>query len=494
MTELVTSIPRGPVAAPAATVAVDEIQQAPQRRPWTRQYREALLAVDAAAITVSIAVGFRIRFAGQLPGPGFSGFAVFLGLGWLVALQNSGAYDIRHLAVGPTEAKAVLRGSAIAVSVVAVLCYATQISIARGFVIGVIPLGVCLLLTLRGCVRFYVMRRRNRGEWSHRILAVGSSESVGELLLVTSRARSAGLTVVGACVEDAPIGSELAPGVPVLAGVTSAASAAAEVAADVVAVTGGGLGTRSVRELGWALEGTGRGLVLAPSLTEIAGPRVSVSPVDGLPLMWVEQPQLGRVPRAVKRAMDVVIGSLLLSLAIPILLIAMCAIRMESRGSALFRQRRLGANGSEFTMLKLRSMHAGAEQCRSEILDLNEQDGGGVLFKIYRDPRLTRVGGWIRQFSIDELPQLVHVVSGKMSLVGPRPLAACDSDYTGPARRRLMVRPGLTGLWQVSGRSDLTWDDAVRLDLFYVENWSIGLDLVVLARTILAVVRRKGAY
>jgi lipopolysaccharide/colanic/teichoic acid biosynthesis glycosyltransferase len=157
-----------------------------------------------------------------------------------------------------------------------------------------------------------------------------------------------------------------------------------------------------------------------------------------------------------------------------------------------YRQLRLGTQGSEFMLLKLRTMHVGADQQR--VMELSEQDGGGVLFKMRRDPRVTRVGRLIRQFSIDELPQLVHVISGRMSLVGPRPLAAIDSTYTGSARRRLLVRPGLTGLWQVSGRSDLTWDDAVRLDLYYVENWSLGLDLSILARTILTVLRRKGAY
>jgi len=154
----------------------------------------------------------------------------------------------------------------------------------------------------------------------------------------------------------------------------------------------------------------------------------------------------------------------------------------------------LGIHGSEFMILKFRSMYPDAEQRRDDYLHVNEQDGGGVLFKIRRDPRITPVGRLIRRLSIDELPQLLQVISGTMSLVGPRPLAAIDSVYTGPARRRLLVRPGLTGLWQVSGRSELSWEDAVRLDLYYVENWSLGLDLTILARTVLAVFGGKGAY
>jgi exopolysaccharide biosynthesis polyprenyl glycosylphosphotransferase len=314
------------------------------------------------------------------------------------------------------------------------------------------------------------------------------------LLTVTQRAAGAGLQVVGVCAEDVEVGSELAPGVPVLGGVRQAAQTAASIGADVVAVTGAGLGPTSVRELGWELEGTGRGLVMAPALTEIAGPRVRVSPVEGLPLVWLEQPRLGRVPRILKRGLDLVLGTVMLLGAAPVLLATAIAIKVTSRGPVLFRQSRLGLNGQEFTILKFRSMYADAAQRRHDLLQLNEQDGGGVLFKIRQDPRITPVGRILRKFSIDELPQLLHVLSGTMSLVGPRPLATEDSVYTGSARRRLLVRPGLTGLWQVSGRSNLSWDDAVRLDLYYVENWSIGLDLSIIVRTFLAVLARKGAY
>jgi exopolysaccharide biosynthesis polyprenyl glycosylphosphotransferase len=266
------------------------------------------------------------------------------------------------------------------------------------------------------------------------------------------------------------------------------------VAADVIAVTGNELGTAGVRELGWELERTRIGLVVAPALTQIAGPRVHVSPVEGLPLVWLERPQLGRLPRLTKRSVDLLVGVALLALATPVLIMTAAAIKLTSRGPVLYRQRRLGAGGTEFVILKLRSMYVGSEQGRDDMLELNEQDGGGVLFKIRRDPRVTRVGRLIRRLSIDEMPQLLHVMRGTMSLVGPRPLAAIDSAYTGDARRRLLVRPGLTGLWQVSGRSELSWDDAIRLDLYYVENWSVGLDLTILARTVLAVLAGKGAY
>ena len=350
-----------------------------------------------------------------------------------------------------------------------------------------------MLLIGRALARAWVARQRRTGRWQHRILAVGSARSVRELVVVTERASHAGLSVVGACIDDGT-GDSIGARIPVLGSTVDAARWADELDVDVVAVTGSGLGPQEVRELGWQLEGTGRGLVMAPSLTEIAGTRMHISPVDGLPLVWLEQPRLHRIPTLLKRAADLVLGSLLLVLLSPVLLVTSIAIKTTSRGPVFFRQSRLGFNSSEFRIVKFRSMYADAEARREALLAHNEQDGGGVLFKIRDDPRITRVGGVLRRYSIDELPQLFNVLGGSMSLVGPRPLATVDSIYSGSALRRLLVRPGMTGLWQVSGRSHLSWDDAVRLDLYYVENWSFALDLTILARTVLAVLGRKGAF
>lgn len=464
---------------------------------WIRQYRIVLVTLDLCAIILAIIGSYELRFGDTEPAHRpytYLLMGLLIAVVWVVALQYVGSYDVRHLATGPEEAKRVFRASAATVSLIAIACYATKTPVARGFVVGAIPIGTALLLIERSLVRRGVTRQRRRGSWVNRILAVGTVDSVRNLLEVTDRAPDAGLKVIGVCVEDAEPGTEVAPGVPVLSGVLSAAEQAARVDADIVAVTGSGLGPRAVRELGWQLEGTGRGMVMAPALTEIAGTRVHVSPVEGLPLVWVEQPQLGGLPRLVKRTTDILGAALILLLSSPVLLVTACLIKATSRGPVFFRQRRLGLNGNEFTILKFRSMYADAEQRREELIQYNEQDGGGVLFKIRADPRITTVGKWIRKFSIDELPQLVHVLSGKMSLVGPRPLASVDSTYTGHARRRLMVRPGITGLWQVSGRSELSWDDAVRLDLYYVENWTIGLDVSILFRTVAVVLGRKGAY
>jgi exopolysaccharide biosynthesis polyprenyl glycosylphosphotransferase len=485
---------RVPASIEASSHSASGLVEAGAPRSWMLRYRLVLLAVDVVAMVAAVLVGYDLRFGVEPAHQHYSLYALGILGGWLVALQNAGGYDIRHLASATAESKIVLQASGVTVSVLAICCYATKTQVARGFVVGVIPVGIVLLIGGRAIVRRYVAARRRKGQWVHRILAVGTTESVQHLLQVTERATGAGLHVVGACVEDSPQGALLGTDVSVVGGVLDAAATAQLVDADVVAVTASGLGPTKVRELGWELEGTGRGLVIAPALTEIAGPRVRVSPVEGLPLMWLEQPQLGRVPRFIKRSLDLVGGLVLLLFALPVLLVAAVAIKLSSRGPVIFRQRRLGVHGSEFMVLKLRTMYVDAEERRENFLELNEQDGGGVLFKIRSDPRITSVGRILRQFSIDELPQLFHVITGRMSLVGPRPLAAADSTYTGAARRRLLVRPGLTGLWQVSGRSDLSWDDAVRLDLYYVENWSLGGDLGILARTIFAVLRRHGAY
>ena len=469
---------------------------APVLQPlWAVRYRIALITLDICCIIIATVFGYELRFGVSHDNNASTRYlatGAIIAVVWIVSLQACGGYEIRHLATGPEEAKRVLRASAVTVSLLAIVCYATKTGIARGFVVGVIPTGFVLLLIGRALVRALVRSRRETGGWSHHILAVGTADSVRHLIEVTERAKGSGLRVIGVCVEDAPVHSEIWPDVPVLGGVREAAVRAAEVGAEVVAVTSEGLGPAGVRELGWELEGTGRGLVMAPALTEIAGPRVHVSPVEGLPLFWLEQPQLGRLPRLVKRTVDLVGAILLILLAFPVLLVTAIAIKLSSRGGVFFRQPRLGVNGTEFRILKFRSMYQDSEKRRD--MTQSDQDGGGVLYKMRRDPRVTPVGRLIRSLSIDELPQLVHVVTGTMSLVGPRPLATGDSGYTGAARRRLLVRPGITGLWQVSGRSELSWEDAIRLDLYYVENWSLGLDMTILFRTVFAVLARRGAY
>jgi exopolysaccharide biosynthesis polyprenyl glycosylphosphotransferase len=306
-----------------------------------------------------------------------------------------------------------------------------------------------------------------------------------------------GLVVVGACVPRGGRGEiTLKDGrtVPVLGSLTDVNTALIDVQADTVAVAASpGITADVLRGLSYELEGTGVDLLVAPALTNVTGTRVSIRPMAGLPLLHLEEPELSGVRKLVKTAFDVLVAFVLLVLLLPVLVAIGVAVRLTSPGPALFRQERVGRAGAPFTVLKFRSMYDDAERRLAELTHLNEHDG--VLFKLRNDPRVTPLGKYLRKFSLDELPQLVNVLLCQMSLVGPRPpLPSEVARYEGHAHRRLLVKPGITGLWQVSGRSDLSWEETIRLDLQYVENWSLGLDISVLAKTTIAVFRSRGAY
>jgi len=248
-----------------------------------------------------------------------------------------------------------------------------------------------------------------------------------------------------------------------------------------------------LRRLSWRLESTGAELLVAPALVDVTGPRTSVRLASGLPLLHVEPPEFSGLRRLTKSMLDRSAAALGLLVLSPLLLMVALLIWLEDHKSPIFRQRRVGRHGKEFVLLKFRTMHVDAEARLAQLVSLNENDG--VLFKMRSDPRVTRVGRHLRRFSLDELPQLINVLRGEMSLVGPRPpLQAEVSAYEPDLRRRLVVPPGLTGLWQVSGRSDLSWEESTYLDLHYVENWSPTLDLMILFKTGRAVVKATGAY
>ena len=267
-----------------------------------------------------------------------------------------------------------------------------------------------------------------------------------------------------------------------------------EYGADTVLVARGGYGTaQELRRIAWDLEGSSIDLVVVPSLTDVAGPRIHMRPVAGLPLLHVEQPQAGEAGGLSKRLFDLVLAGGALVLLSPLLLVVAALVRLHDGGPVFFRQARVGREGKAFGMLKFRSMVVDAEQRLDELRHHNDFDD--VLFKMKKDPRVTPLGRFLRRWSIDELPQLVNVIRGEMNLVGPRPPLSSEVDrYADDVHRRLLVRPGLTGLWQVSGRSGLSWDESVRLDLYYVDNWSMTSDLVIIAKTVRAVLGKSGAY
>jgi exopolysaccharide biosynthesis polyprenyl glycosylphosphotransferase len=304
-----------------------------------------------------------------------------------------------------------------------------------------------------------------------------------------------GMRIVGACVPNGSHSEELAAvGVPVLGGFEDVDKLVPRAGADAVAVLAcPEMDGTALRRLSWDLARSGIDLFVAPALMDVTGPRIAIRPVCGLPLLHVDEPALSGGRRIAKGCVDRVVSAVGLLILLPFLVAIGLAVRLTSPGPALFRQTRLGLHGREFTVLKFRTMTQDAESLRASVAHLNVH-ATGHLFKVENDPRVTPLGRWLRRTSLDELPQLVNVLLGQMSLVGPRPLPTTNTPYDGEARRRLFVKPGLTGLWQISGRAELEWEEAVRLDLRYVENWSLALDALITWKTLFRVAKRSGAY
>ncbi len=429
--------------------------------------------------------------------PSTVGYWVVSGIllvGWLGLLHLQGAYDGRLSGHGIQEYRAVFSASMQLFSVLAIISFVFRLDFARGYVMIAFPLGTGLLLAGRWVARRWLVKQRTQGNLSDRVLLVGDRADLSSLIGALRRTPSAGYNVVGACIDDAP-GARIS-GVDVVGGSSDAVVQALDLDIDVVAVSSSsGLGSEGLRRLGWALEGTDIDLVVAPGIMDVAGPRVKTRPVQGLPLLHVEAPTFVGPRLVFKRVLDRV-GAALGMLAIaPVLGLLAALIYFEDRGPVFFSQERIGRDGRPFKLIKFRSMAIDAEARLATLMEGNE--GSGPLFKLKDDPRVTRIGAVIRKYSLDELPQLINVLRGEMSLVGPRPpLPREVAEYEDDTHRRLLVKPGMTGLWQISGRSDLSWEEAVRLDLYYVENWNPLLDLMILWRTVQVVANpdKAGAY
>ncbi len=457
---------------------------------WQRMgVRYALLAIASdlvAAALVGAAVAVMVEPTSRS--------VVLAALGAPLFVAAVGAYRgyLRNvLGDGPTEFQALGRAALTLGVVLMAVAYFTRVDVPREVVLVGVP-GVVVLAGLqRYVMRLRLHRQRSSGEAMMGTIVVGDQKSAGRVVRDLSDAVYHGYRVDGVClpsVDDA----DLVEGVPVVGAIADVVQVVADRAAEVVVVTGASVHGEALRRLSWALGRAGAHLVVAPDLVEVAGPRLSVRPTAGLSLLQVQVDQPRR--RLVgKSLLDLVVSLVASVVALPVVLVSAIAIRLDSRGPAFYKQTRVGIDGQPFTIYKLRTMYVDADQRRAELEALSE--GNDVLFKMRQDPRVTRVGRVLRRFSIDELPQLWNVVRGDMSIVGPRPpLESEVADYHDSAHRRLHVKPGLTGLWQVSGRSDLDWEESVRLDLRYVDNWSVAMDLMILWKTGRAVLAGTGAY
>jgi exopolysaccharide biosynthesis polyprenyl glycosylphosphotransferase len=416
-----------------------------------------------------------------------------LPVAWVLMLLVFGGYEARFIGTGSDEFRKVLNAGWSLTAGVALISYALNSELSRVYLLILMPVTVLLDLIVRYRLRKRLHWARSVGQCMSTVVAVGHRAAVADLINELRRYQYHGLEVVAACLAGGPEASEVA-GVPVVGGLDDTAEVVRRCGAHTVAVLPSPEmdGVR-LRQLAWELEKTGTDLCVAPSLLDVAGPRTTVRPVAGLTLLHVDHPQLSGGRQVMKDLVDRVAAAVTLLLLSPLMLVIAVSVRLSDHGPALFKQTRVGKNGRSFKIYKFRTMVVDAEQRLAELREKNEFDG--ILFKMRRDPRVTPIGARLRKWSLDELPQLFNVLAGEMSLVGPRPPLPDEAAlYADHVRRRLVVKPGLTGLWQVSGRSDLTWDESVRLDLRYVENWSLALDLQILWKTVGVMLRGRGAY
>lgn len=479
------------------------LAQTARRPAWVLRFQALLLGADAAVVALAAAAAYAVwgrddvavAVAGVETGP-LGLLAAVVGI-WLVVLAAHRTRSERILAVGVTEFQRVLQASVVALGTVLSLAFLTDAEVSRGTLAGTFGLGVGALLLGRFLWRRQLIAWRAQGRCKRNALLVGPSRDVTQLLHAMRRNQRAGFRVVGIAVTDA------VPGAPSVVpriedveafGLEDLVERARHPRVTTVVLAGelpGG--DAAIRRLGWSLEGAATELILPSRLTYVAGPRIHLRPVEGMPLVHVALPTFTGVAHVAKRAMDVVVSATALLVLAPVLALVALAIRLDDGGPVLFRQERIGNGGRPFVMYKFRSMVVDAEARRAELVARDE--GAGLLFKVHDDPRVTRVGRVLRRWSLDELPQFVNALIGTMSVVGPRPpLPHEAAQYAGDVSRRLLSKPGITGLWQVSGRSDLSWEESVQLDLSYVENWSLSGDLMIILRTFRCVLARAGAY
>lgn len=471
------------------------------RTPWHAYYWLAIYVTDVALIAAALVVAQFVRFgsyddftaAGDLMMP-YAAVGAVIAIFWVFSLSASGSREKRVVGTGMEEYRAVLRGTAGAFGVIAILSYLFQIDLSRGYFVAALPIGVVLLLAGRLFWRLHLARVRKSGRALTGAIVVGQSDEVMLTINELLRHPEAGYIPVAVAIADGAHTADREPPLDQLprVPVRKLREAATSKLAGAVIVAGG-MKRSEIRQLGWDLENTKAELVLMSRLTDVAGPRVHISPVQGVPMMHVDLPRYSGFNYVLKRCMDVVLSFAALVLLLPLFAVIALAIKLDDRGPVIFRQQRIGRGGSTFTMHKFRSMAVDAEARLAALRELSE--GNDVMFKLKDDPRVTRAGRVLRRFSLDEFPQFWDVLTGQMSVVGPRPPLPVEVEaYEDSARRRLITKPGITGLWQVSGRSDLSWEETVRLDLRYVENWSISGDVVIILKTIRAMLRPSGAY
>jgi exopolysaccharide biosynthesis polyprenyl glycosylphosphotransferase len=493
-------------AVPPAARVTPAKHLVPRRAVWQRRYSQWLQVSDLIVATVAVALAQAVRFGGQttadLGGHTSVDYSVVSALivgSWAAFLAIYRTRSSSVIGAGSEEFRRVWTATLLVFGGIAIVSTLFKLDIARGYLAIALPLGLVGLSVNRHLARKVVAAQRRRGRMLTAVLALGEPTSITTLAQSLARHPEEGYTVVGACTPGRAGGGVLdvagVGALPMFGHDGDIRAAVVASGADTVALTSTGqLGPQGIRDLSWQLDKLEVDLLVSPGMVDVAGPRLTVRPVADLPLIQMTKPQYDGAKGFQKLAFDVCFALMAMLAALPVMLIAAAAVKLTSKGPVFYLSERIGQDGRPFRMIKFRTMTVDAEQRLPELAALNES-AGGVLFKIRRDPRVTPVGRLLRRYSIDELPQFINVLRRDMSVVGPRPPLPNEAlTYDNQVRRRLLVRPGITGLWQVSGRSELSWDDSVRLDLFYVENWSMLSDLAIAVKTATAVWRGAGAY
>ncbi|MET4147144.1 sugar transferase [Arthrobacter sp. UYCo732] len=473
-------------------------------RGWRARYTYRLRLIDAGIVIWAMAGAYGIRFGfadienTNVREVDYAVLSVALVIAWWLMLEIWGSRESRVLGSGSEEYKRVIASSAWLFGAVAVVSYALRIDTARGFVGLAFPAGALGLVIGRWLVRQHLSLERHRGKSTSRVLIIGGPHSAAHLVRSLQSAPAAGYLPVAAHLPAAPstkpFDERSVPVTGTESDFESILNVIATTKVDAVAVSAGvNLHPRELRRLGWELAARDIGMILAPALTDIAGPRIHTQPVAGLPLIHVSTPKLTGGKKVAKRSFDLVVAGILLACLSPIFLLLAFLVKVTDGGPVFYKQSRIGLRGTTFEMLKFRSMKVDADAQLHQLLTA-QGSAGTPLFKVENDPRITSLGRILRKYSLDELPQLLNVLGGTMSLVGPRPQREGEvALYDDAAHRRLYVSPGMSGLWQVSGRSNLSWEESIRLDLYYVENWSLMGDVVILMKTFKAVFASTGA-
>lgn len=468
------------------------------RRDPLRVYATRAFIFDSLAILVAGIVGFVLRWAipysVELNDPTYVAYVVIVVVAWILTLVLRGAYDTRILGVGSEEFKRVVGATAVVFGAIAVAVFVFKVDLSRGFVVITFATGIVLLLVVRWTLRAWLRHERRYGHYLHRTIVIGTEPQKSEIVDMLDRDPVAGFTVVDDINEPEIIDAQGEIDADALDRWLDEVMARIALGdADTVAVAGSAtLGHTVVQRLAWRLEGPRVDLLVAPTIGDVAGPRVTMRMAADLPLLHLDEPHLTGPKRAIKRILDVVVGSLLFLLFLPFMIVAGIGVKLSSRGPMLYKQERIGRGGNLITVAKFRTMKVGADAMRDEVIGTPD---AGISERYRRDPRITGFGRFLRRWSIDEMPQVVNVIGGSMSLVGPRPVMLDEVPLMDDAdHRRHLTKPGLTGLWQVAGRKQVDWEERMRLDLDYVEHWSPALDLVIVAKTVKVVLWGDGAY